>query len=78
MVHLFEFFVVPILTTGGDRTGLYLYSDSIRRLSCGGKAGTCRRSKRLLGNIVEAIENMMRQDIDLKKKFYDLEVSDVY
>lgn len=28
--------------------------------------------------IVEAIENMMRQDIDLKKKFYDLEVSDVY
>lgn len=47
MVHLFEFFVVPILTTGGDRTGLYLYSDSIRRLSCGGKAGTCRRSKRL-------------------------------
>ena len=39
MVHLFEFFVVPILTTGGDRSGLYLYGIRIRRMSCGRQAG---------------------------------------
>ena len=42
MVHLFEFFVVPILTTGSDCISLYVYRFSICCMPCWGKTGIDR------------------------------------
>ena len=59
MVHLFEFFVVPILTTGGDRSGLYLYGIRICCMSCGRQ--TC--ADRFSEGIGEAIVYLLKRAI---------------